>query len=145
MYKHILLATDGSELSARAAAEAIRLSKALAARLTVVTVAITPAPTVVEGVVFGPSDEERAKIAKDQASRHLEDVSNAARKAGVRCDLVPVIDQQPYRAIIETASARTCDLIVMASHGRSGLKALLLGSETQKVLAHSKIPVLVHR
>ena len=145
MYKHILIATDGSKLSEGAVSGAIRLAQALAARLTVLTVGTTPSPVVVDGVVFGPSDTERMQAAKDQASRLLDSVSEAAGMASVPCERVSVLDLEPHRAIIDTAETLGCDLIVMASHGRSGFKALLLGSETQKVLTQSKIPVLVHR
>lgn len=145
MHRHILIATDGSDLSAKAVTDGVRLAKALDAKLTVLTVATTQWPIVVEGVVIGPSDAERTKSAKDQAARVLDGASTEARKLGVVCDTLSVLDHAPYQAIIDAAQTRNCDLIVMASHGRSGFKALLLGSETQKVLAHSNIPVLVHR
>lgn len=145
MYKHILIATDGSELSAKAVTDGVRLTSALGARLTAVTIATTPSPVVVDGVVVGPSDAERTKSAKDQAARVLDGASAEARRMGLDCETVSVLDHAPYQSIIDTAETRGCDLIVMASHGRSAFKALLLGSETQKVLTHSKIPVLVHR
>lgn len=145
MYKHILIATDGSELSRKAVTDGIQLAKALGARITTVTVAKTQFPVVVEGIEIGPSAEERAQSANGQAARILDEVSAEARRQGVRCEIVSAIDEHPHRTIIDTVEARGCDLIVMASHGRRGIKALLLGSETQKVLTHSKTPVLVHR
>ena len=80
---------------------------------------------------------------KKQAATVLDHVANAAKQAGVPCDTVQVEDMQPYEAIIATATDRACDLIVMASHGRSGLSAMVLGSVTNKVLTHAKTPVLV--
>ncbi|MFM9849702.1 MAG: universal stress protein [Hyphomicrobiaceae bacterium] len=136
MYKHILVATDGSELSTKAVANGIRLANAPGALVTVLTVAVTRAPVMIEGVLVGPSDE---------ATRILHAASTEAHQTGATCQTVVVIDREPYRAIIDTAHSRAYDLIVMASHGRRGYTALLLGSETHKVLAHSTIPVLVHR
>ena len=145
MYKHILVATDGSELSRKAVTNGIQLAKALGARITTVTVAKTQFPVVVEGIEIGPSAEERAQSAKEQAARILNEASAEARRQGVKCETVSAIDEHPHRTIIDAAEARGCDLIVMASHGRRGIKALLLGSETQKVLTHSKVPVLIVR
>ncbi len=145
MFKHLLIATDGSELSAKAVNEGARLAKALGARVTVFTVAETLPPVVVEGAVFGPADAVRVKAAEDQAARVLDAAAAEVAKAGIGCETASALDRDPYQAIIDTAKAKGCDLIVMASHGRRGLAALVLGSVTQKVLAHSPIPVLVHR
>jgi nucleotide-binding universal stress UspA family protein len=82
---------------------------------------------------------------RDQSSFALGAVAQAAKDLGVACELVRVEDEDPYRAIIDTAESNSCDLIVMASHGRRGIAAIVLGSETVKVLTHSKVPVLVHR
>ena len=145
MFKHLLIATDGSELSAKAVHEGARLAKALDARVTVLTVVETMPPVVVDGVIFGPADEVRLRVAEDEAARVLEAAAAEVKTAGAACETVSVLDRTPYLTIIDTAKARGCDLIVMASHGRRGVAAILLGSVTQKVLAHSPIPVLVHR
>jgi nucleotide-binding universal stress UspA family protein len=79
------------------------------------------------------------------ASQHLKIVADAAKAAGLACDTVHAIDNHPHRAIIETAKSKECDLIAMASHGRRGVSAIVLGSETTKVLTHTSIPVLVLR
>jgi nucleotide-binding universal stress UspA family protein len=89
--------------------------------------------------------EEFAANSERQAQAWLQVVSDAARSAGVPCSLVQVTTDDPYEAILQAAKERKCDLIIMASHGRKGVKGLLLGSETQKVLVHSDIPVLVYR
>jgi nucleotide-binding universal stress UspA family protein len=86
---------------------------------------------------------EYAKQIKDHAASALDRVANAAKQAGVPCDTMQVEDAQPYETIIATATDRGCDLIVMASHGRSGLSAVVLGGVTNKVLTHTKVPVLV--
>ena len=104
---------------------------------------ITLAPLDAVLVSYGEDEyEENSRRASEFA---LEQVRMAADAAGVPCDAVREIHDQPYRAIIDAAHARGCDLIVMASHGRRGFSALLLGSETSKVLTHSTIPVLVYR
>jgi nucleotide-binding universal stress UspA family protein len=123
MYKHILIATDGSDLAGKALVQGLSLAKALASQVTVVTVT-EPWATQVTG--------EAA-------------VSEAASKAGVSCTTVHVKERYPAEGILETAKARTCDLIVMASHGRRGLTRLLLGSQAHNVVTHSTIPVLICR
>jgi nucleotide-binding universal stress UspA family protein len=145
MYKHILVATDGSDLSTKAVRGGVRLAKSLGAHLTAMTVVTTPSPQKIEGIEVGPSRAEREKSAMRDGSQILEDASVEAQKMGVSYEGVTVVNRVPYEAIIDTAKARGCDLIVMASHGRSGLKALLLGSVAQKVVTHSPIHVLVHR
>ena len=145
MYDHILIATDGSEYSGQAVGEGARLAKALGAKVTIVTAAQTAAPIIVEGSIVGPDLQERQEDARSRANSFLEAAADVAAKLGVQVGTECVLDETPYDAIIETAKSQGCDLIVMASHGRSGLTALLLGSETQKVLTHSTIPVLVHR
>ncbi len=149
MFRHILLPTDGSELSNGAAISAIQVAKALGARLTVFHgvpeyrqsfasdgFAIPRVPQVEERF-----DEEMAA----RADRILGVVKKAAAEAGVICFSGTAKGDSPYAMIIRQAALSKCDLIVMASHGRRGLQGLLLGSETQKVLIHSQIPVLVCR
>ena len=144
MYKHILIATDGSELAGRAVTTGLVLAKALKARVTAVTVTeqwsamVTGEPAL----VFPIEDYEKA--AAENATRILSGVSTVAKDAGVECETVHVNDF-PAEAIVETAKAKGCDLIVMASHGRRGLSKLLLGSQTTRVLTLSAVPVLVCR
>ncbi len=145
MYRNILVTTDGSELSERAFSHAVALAKASNAKLTAVTVTMPIQYVALEGVVY-PEDPARYKQITDaQAEAALDAVSNVARAAGVECERVHVESPAPYEGIIAVAKEKVCDLIVMASHGRRGISALVLGSETQKVLTHSTIPVLVYR
>jgi nucleotide-binding universal stress UspA family protein len=150
MYRHILIPTDGSELADRAVTNGLSLAKAVGAKVTVI-------------IVQEPFDwlsipESRAsqRQALENLARHKEHVeqhaasvltraADAAKQAGVPCETVQAENPRPYEAIIAAASERNCDLIVMSSHGRGGLSAVVLGSVTNKVLTHTKIPVLVYR
>jgi len=145
MYKHILIPTDGSELSKKAVDQGIGLAKALNAKVTVVTVSEPFHVFAVEpGMVTDTPDEYKKRIAA-VAAKYLEAAKDAATTAGVPCDVVQVEHEHPYETIIDTARKRGCDAIVMASHGRRGVSAVVLGSETVKVLTHSNIPVVVVR
>ena len=107
---------------------------------------IEPAPMVVMAMVQLTEQQNRYhQHAAEQAARHLGEALAKAKAAGVPCETVQVDHDHPYQAIIETAASRGCDLIAMASHGRRGISALVLGSETTKVLTHSTTPVLVYR
>ena len=145
MYKHILVPTDGSKLSLKAARAAARLAAPLKARITTLYVMqpFTP-PNGAEGIAFRMQQSIREY---EQDERKVADraLAKATTAAGGTCDKASVFDDNPWRAIIRAADSKKCDLIVMASHGRRGLAGLLLGSETQKVLTHSKTPVLVCR
>ena len=147
MYKNILIATDGSALSRRAARDAVRLARKVGARVTGFYVAPSYHIEVYEDYV--PPDlitpREHAANAKITAERHLEYVRNLATESAVPCSGYYVISDHPADAIVKAARKYRCDLIYMGSHGRSGLSKLLLGSQTSKVLAQSRIPVLVHR
>src|SRR5438552_9369714 len=147
MLKHILLPTDGSPLSARAVAAGVKLAKAVGARVTGLFVAPAPTPLVYER--FVPvgymTPEQHAALIERAAARYLGVIEKAAKAAGVPCECVRITSDFPADVILQTATKRRCDLIVMASHGRRGLSAVLLGSETQKVLTHAKLPVLVYR
>jgi nucleotide-binding universal stress UspA family protein len=147
MYKHILLPTDGSPLSQRAADAGIALAAALGARVTALFVAPAPTPLVYDEFipVAYMTPEQHAELIDRASARYLGHIARRAQAAGVPCEGVKLTGEYPAETIVEAARARKCDLIVMASHGRRGVKALLLGSETARVLAHSKIPVLVHR
>lgn len=147
MYKNLLLATDGSKLSAKALTHALALAKPLGAKITAFYAAPDyPMPAYADGVVYEPvSRKEYAKLAAQDADKILEDVAAKARAAGVDCKTTYAIAAAPWEAILDAAKKNKCDAIVMASHGRKGISAILLGSETQKVLTHSKVPVIVVR
>ena len=140
MYRHILVATDGSELAERALTTGLTLAKCLGAKVSVVVV---EAPFQVFDIPA--SKTQQNEQTKTHAASVLNRAADAAKRADVPCEYVQVGHEQPYQAIIETATGKGCDLIVMASHGRSGLSAKLLGSVTSNVLMHVKIPVLVCR
>jgi len=145
MYAHLLVPTDGSPLSARAVDEALAFARALKARVTFFA-AIEPFHIVAympEQIAEARDTYERH--ARQEADRRLKEAADKAKAAGVDCDTVAASSSDPYQAIIDTANERGCDLIAMASHGRRGVKALVLGSVTAKVLTHSAIPVLVYR
>lgn len=163
MYQHILLPTDGSPLSEAAVEQGIALAKSLGAQVTGLCVMPSHyrfryASQIIQEA-FGKSTEADTKMeeayqatvedgpekAKELALDYLSKIEKRAGKAGVACDVLCEENDFPYEAILKVAEEKNCDLIIMASHGRSGVKALLIGSETQKVLTHSKIPVLVHR
>lgn len=148
MYEHIMLPFDDSELSQKAVKQGIALAKSIGAKMTVITV-IVPFHTgitapmtseIVHELEHGRDEEAKKRVAKLHA-----DIASRAKSDGVPCDSAIALGGNPYEQIIAKAKKLKCDLIVMASHGRRGLDALLLGSETAKVLTHSKIPVLVVR
>jgi nucleotide-binding universal stress UspA family protein len=145
MYKNILIATDGSELAGKAVQHGLALAKAIAAQVTAVTVMKPFRVFTLEMSMVEDTSAEYQKRVQDQTAKTLKAVADQAKAAGVACDTVQVENEHPYQAIIDAAKSKGCDLIVMASHGRRGISALVLGSETVKVLTHSKIPVLVHR
>ena len=148
MYRHILVSTDGSKLSTKAVRTAARLAKALGARITGVYVTAPYAALVYgEAVAYAPplSEQRYKELTSREARKALAAVEIEAQTAGVACATASIANEQPWRGIVRVAQSRKCDVIVMASHGRRGLAGLLLGSETNKVLTHSKIPVLVCR
>ncbi|HRN58691.1 MAG TPA: universal stress protein [Chiayiivirga sp.] len=143
MYQSILVPTDGSELSLRAADAAIALAKALGARLVAWSSAEVYSQVFAEQVYVDQTlyVEEAMK----EAATNAQAVATRAADAGVACQAFSGMSDSIWEGIINAASEHGCDLIFMASHGRRGMAALLLGSETQKVLTHSKLPVLVYR
>jgi nucleotide-binding universal stress UspA family protein len=147
MYRNILVATDGSRLSAKAITQAIALARALGAKLTGFYASPDyPLPAYADGVMYEPvSPREYAAMCKKEADRILSAVGAKAKAAGIRFTAVQAVATAPWEAILASARKEKCDAIVMASHGRRGVSALLLGSETQKVLTHSKLPVIVVR
>ena len=145
MFKHILIPTDGSEPSEAAIQAAVQFAKSIKARVTGFY-AMPKFHVLAYGAeMVTDTRQEFAKDCKAHADRFLAVIMRAAKAADVPCETALQTSDQPYEAIIATAQERECDLIMMASHGRRGVQAFLLGSETQKVLTHSKIPVLVFR
>ncbi|MGH6691833.1 MAG: universal stress protein [Gammaproteobacteria bacterium] len=147
MFKHVLLPTDGSKLSDRAVRSGIRFAGKIRARVTALHV--IPAFKAFANEGFAPLSPALKKRLEDEArvraARMLDAIARQARSRKVRCATLALASDLPYQEIIATARRKKCDLIVMASHGRRGLSSLLLGSETAKVLLHSKVPVLVVR
>lgn len=145
MYKHILVPTDGSALSEAAVKEGIALARSVGAKVTGLTVSIPFHSLTLDPVMIADTPENHQAECEKRAARFLDVIKSMARDAGVPCDTVHVVAEHPYAAIIDTAKSKGCDLICMASHGRRGLSAVLLGSETVKVLTHSRTAVLVCR
>lgn len=145
MYKHILIPTDGSELSAKAVHHGVTLAKSIGAKLTVLTTTEPFHVFSTDPKMITDTEPLYKRHAAEFAAKTLEAAAKYAKAAGVPCETVHLEEGFPYDGIIKTADAKHCDLILMASHGRRGVSALLLGSETVKVLTHSKIPVLVYR
>jgi len=145
MIEHILLPTDGSALSENSVKYGLRLAKKLGARVTALHV-IPASPTAVPvDDRTAPDGDARTRAIRAHSRNYLDFARKAALGAGVECEVRQVAADYPFKAIIAVAQEGPCDLIVMASHGRRGLESLLLGSETQKVLTHSRIPILVCR
>jgi nucleotide-binding universal stress UspA family protein len=150
LYRHILIPTDGSEVAEHAVTHGLSLAKSVGAKVTVM---IVQDPfdwlSVPETRAFQRQAFENLAKHKEQVAQHAASVlgqaADSAKEAGVSCDTMQVANAQPYEAIIATASDKGCDLIVMGSHGRGGLSAIVLGSVTNKVLTHTKTPVLVYR
>jgi nucleotide-binding universal stress UspA family protein len=145
MFKHILLPTDGSPTSGAAIAQGIRFAQEIQAKVTGVHVIPNYHVLTSNSEMLEDTREQYAKDSREHALKYLEAIETAAKQSGVDCDTAYVISDHPYEAILNTADDRGCDLIAMASHGRKGVSGFLMGSETQKVLSHSKKPVLVLR
>ena len=147
MFKHILVPTDGSEFSQDTVRRAVSFARDAGARITAFYAKPEgPMAQYIEGVQVDKLIlEHYEKAAKEHAKAILGFVEGLCRDAGIVCATAVASSDSPYEAIIEAANANGCDLIFMASHGRRGISGLLLGSETSKVLTHSKIPVLVFR
>ncbi len=147
MFKHILVPTDGSELSQETARRAVLFAKEAGARITAFFAKPEyPVTYYGEGALIDPTTPEKfAELADQQAEQNLAFVEKLCQESGVQCGKLALTSDVPYEAIIEASNKAGCDLIFMASHGRRGFSGLLLGSETNKVLTHSKIPVLVYR
>ena len=149
MYKHILVPTDGSRLSLKAVKEAVNLAKTCKAKVTALFVIEPYMPRISDESIMpiGLARDQEAyrQISEKAASDALAKVQKGFAASKVSCKTEFTTDPMPWHGILDTAKKRKCDLIVMASHGRGGLAGVLLGSETHKVLAHSRTPVLVCR
>ena len=148
MFKHILLPTDGSKLSDRAVQRGIELAKAVGASVTAMHAIPEFRIMADESFVLPTTMDIKKRYEKEARARTdkmLAKVAERAKAAGVKADSLCVMNDVPYQAIIDACKKAKCDVIVMASHGRRGVSGLLLGSETSKVLTHSKVPVLVVR
>jgi nucleotide-binding universal stress UspA family protein len=147
MFKHILVPTDGSARSRKAAKAAIAFAKAIGARVTAYH-GIELNPSYLGGefaMVDGTLLEMIEKTARKQGEKYLTEIAKAARAAGVACEPYLTRPVTAHEGIIDAAKRKKCDAIFIASHGRGSVASLLLGSVTQRVLAHSKLPVLVYR
>jgi nucleotide-binding universal stress UspA family protein len=146
MFKNILIPTDGSEQSQRAARFGVELAKLHGARVTGIHVIPDYHLLIAYEGAFDPVTEERIEEeTKARADTYLSYIRETAAAAGVQCATACETSDHPYDAILRTCETNGCDLILMTSHGRKGLAAVLLGSETRKVLTHAKVPVLVVR
>lgn len=149
MYTHILIATDGSELGGKGVAAGVNLAKQLGARVTIVTVTEMWDSANIAASAMWMADarpiQEYENAAAEGARKILDAAAAGAKAAGVSADVVHIKDRHPAEGIVQAAAEAGADLIVMASHGRRGLGRLVLGSQTNEVLVHSKVPVLVVR
>ena len=145
MFKRILLPTDGSALSRAAVHRGVEFAKRIQAAVLGIVVIPERKYYLYQTGIIVQSKEETIRQHRPEADRILAVVTQAAQDAGVPCETLFDVSDYPFEAIIRVAEQKGCDLIMMASHGRRGVGALLLGSETQKVLTHSKVPVLVYR
>lgn len=147
MYRSILIVSDGSALSQKAVKAGLRLARDFGAKVTALNVQPPYQPPIAGEVpaAFLHNPTEYDKLVREASSKILDEIAESARVAGVPCETVSEFDHAVYKAIVRVAKSYRCDLIVMASHGHGGIKGLLLGSETTKVLNNCQIPVLVHR
>ena len=146
MFKHILIPTDGSDLSNAAVVRGVQFAKEVGARITGLTVSppyrYLPSYSSMQ---FSQSEERYAEDVRHNTQRNLQTIQDQAEALGVPCNLVTHESDHPHEEIVKTAEECGCDVIFMASHGRRGIRAMVMGSETNKVLTHTKIPVLVFR
>ena len=146
MFKHILICTDGSPLAIKAAKGAIALAKALRAKVTVYCALEDLLPIYAEGYAFDQQTTDRFEDAMQKVGqKRVDAIGKLAKAAGVPFVTLVTTAYSPDDGIIDAAKKQKCDVTVMASHGRSGISKLFMGSVTQKVLTHSKIPVVVYR
>jgi nucleotide-binding universal stress UspA family protein len=135
MFRHVLIPTDGSKLAHKAAKHGISLAKQVGARMTAL---------IVEPPLMSGRFKDYAERSSAQAASVLNGIADEAKAAGVQCETIQVTHDSPHEAILAAAAERGCDIIVMATHGQSGIVAMILGSVTAKVLASTTVPVLVY-
>lgn len=145
MYKQFLIPCDGSDLSTKAIEQGLQLAKVLGARVTLLYVVEPQVMVSVENVQLAGIGTDFLEMARAEAQKALDEATKRASEIGVEAESVIVESTDPAHTIVATAQEAGCDLIAMASRGRSGLKALVLGSVTTRVLTESKIPVIVYR
>jgi nucleotide-binding universal stress UspA family protein len=146
MFKHILIPTDGSDLSNIAAVNGVTFAKEINAKITGLTVTVPYHYVAYEASQIDDTEEQHVKDMKMLADRNLSVLKEAAEKAEVECSLVHCSSEHPYEEIVNTAQERGCDVIFQASHGRRGVRALIMGGETHKVLTHtSSVPTFSHQ
>lgn len=145
MFKTILIPTDGSTLSENAVKQSLQLAKSINAKVVGFHSMEPFHVLAIEPEMVSDTREVYERDTKLAAARYLAKVEDMARAAGVPCECISAKDDHPWQAIIKAAQSKNCDLIAMASHGRRGMQGLLVGSQANHVLTHSKIPVLVFR
>ena len=145
MYKHILIPTDGSDLSQRAVREGIDLASVMNARVTLLTASMPFHVFATDGLLVSDTPHKYVEDVERRARERLKPGEEYARSKGVAAASKHVFAERPYQAIVEVTHDASCDLICMASHARRGVAGVLIGSETSRVLSHSKVPVLVCR
>ena len=145
MFKHILLPTEGSKLSEVTILKAVDFAKSIGAKVTGFHVMPQFHVFTYRTEMLEDTREGFARDSRAHAEKYLAVIQDAAVDAGIQCETASTTSDNPYEAIIQAAEKTRCDLIMMASHGRKGMQGMLLGSETHKVLTHSRIPVLVYR
>lgn len=145
MFQHLLLPVDGSPLSEAAFSKALVFAREARARVTVIRVIPDFHVYTYQVELLADTRTRFVQEATRSSADYLKTLAAEAEAADVSCETLCVIHDHPYEAIIQAAQEKECDLIVMASHGRRGLQGVLIGSETNKVLTHSNIPVLVYR
>jgi nucleotide-binding universal stress UspA family protein len=145
MFKHLLIPTDGSDLSNVAVVHGVRFAKEIGAKITGLTVTPPYHYMAVEGMQIADTRERYDSDIQAVAKTHLAALKKAAEQAGVPCALLHTSSDHPYEEIVTAAQDNNCDVIFLASHGRRGIRAVVMGSETTKVLTNTKIPVVVYR
>lgn len=145
MYRHLLIAVDGSLLSESAFKRALVFAKEMGATITLIRAVPEDHLLVYQAEMLGTTQAQHNDQARKSAQSYLDGLEMEARHALVPCSAVVVVNDHPHEAIVETAKTEGCDLIIMGSHGRHGMTGFLLGSETQRVLAKTRLPVLVFR
>jgi nucleotide-binding universal stress UspA family protein len=145
MYAHVLVAVDGSPYSLKAARHGLGVAKAIGAKVTAVYVTPSWNAIALSEIAIGHSEAQFDAQMKAVAAKTLGEVATMAGQVGVACTSVHMVGDPPYESIIKAAADNGCDLIVVGSHGRRGVAGLILGSQTTKLLSHSKLPVIVYR